>query len=299
VAAAVGWLLADGPLAQVPAVVQQPVFRAATDTVLVTATVIDKDGRLVTDLTQDDFEIRDNGNVRPITVFRNDVVPFSIVVMFDISGSMIENLSLMRRGVTELVGRFQPGDRANIGTFTGLPAVGPRFTANPRTLVSWVNGTINGAAVPCSRQWAANPKLMLAPSPRMTGTAVWAGIDCGIDVVAADAETPRRVVMVITDGMDNTSAIGPADVLRRANDFGVMLYAVGMFGSEGLGSEALRNLAEQTGGGYFQLVDRDDLPATFARATPFPRSSRTRRYASASRGSPMCSSRRCYALSNG
>jgi len=238
-AAAVGWLLAHGPLAPVPAVAQQGVFRATTDAVWVTATVIDKDGRLVTDLTKDDFEIRDDGNVRPITVFRNDVVPFSIVVMFDISGSMIENLSLMRRGVTELVGRFQPGDRMNIGTFTGLPAVGPRFTANPKTLMSWVNGTINGAAVPCARQWAENPRLMmrqpLARDPQNTGTAVWAGIECGIDAVAADAETPRRVVMVITDGMDNTSAITPADVLRHANDLGVMVYAVGMFGSEGLG----------------------------------------------------------------
>ena len=51
-------------------VAQQGVFRATTDAVWVTATVIDKDGRLVTDLTKDDFEIRDNGNVRPITVFR-------------------------------------------------------------------------------------------------------------------------------------------------------------------------------------------------------------------------------------
>ena len=264
-AAAAGWLLAHGPLAPVPAVAQQPVFRAATDAVMVTATVIDKDGRLVTDLTKDDFEIKDNGDVRPITVFRNDVVPFSVVVMFDISGSMLQNMSLMRRGVTELVGRFQPGDRANIGTFTGLPAVGPRFTANPRTLVGWVNGTINGAAVPCTRQWADNPRLMMAASPQRTGTAVWAGIDCGIDTVAADGETPRRVVMVITDGMDNTSAIGPVEVLGHANDAGVMVYAVGMFGSEGLGGDALRTLAEQTGGGYFQLVDRDDLPATFAR----------------------------------
>jgi hypothetical protein len=65
-----GLILAPWPLAPMSLVAQQGVFRATTDAVWVTATVIDKDGRLVTDLTKDDFEIRDNGNVRPITVFR-------------------------------------------------------------------------------------------------------------------------------------------------------------------------------------------------------------------------------------
>jgi len=68
-------------LIRAPAVVtvtaQRPTFRSDTEAVWVTATVIDKDGRLVTDLTRDDFEVLDNGIAHDITVFRNDTVPLS------------------------------------------------------------------------------------------------------------------------------------------------------------------------------------------------------------------------------
>src|ERR1700730_8419631 len=103
-------------LVRAPAVMtvtaQRPTFRSDTEAVWVTATVIDKDGRLVTDLTRGDFEVLDNGVARDITVFRNDTVPFAIAILFDVSGSMLSNSSTMRQAVKELIARFQPGDRA-------------------------------------------------------------------------------------------------------------------------------------------------------------------------------------------
>src|SRR5438045_8392150 len=78
-------------------------FRADSDAVWMAATVLDRDGRLVTDLGRDDFEIFDNGQLRPLTFFRNDVVPFSIVVMLDVSGSVLTAIPLVRRGMLELV----------------------------------------------------------------------------------------------------------------------------------------------------------------------------------------------------
>ena len=255
--AVAGAMVVFVPLAPARVVAQQPAFRSTTEAVMVTATVIDKEGRLVTDLTRNDFEIRDNGEVRDITVFRNDVVPFALAVMFDISGSVlwnIENVYAMRQGVSELVARFKPGDRAKIGTFTNMASISPRFTANRQTLLGWVNATIGGAGMQCT-----------APPARAGGSAVWDAVECGIEAVAADAETPRRVVMVVTDGVDNASVRTPADLQRRAARYGVMVYAVGVFGIEGLDSEPLRRLATESGGGYFRLVDRGDLPATFAR----------------------------------
>ena len=86
----------------------------------------------MTDLTKNDFEVRDNGEVRAITVFRNDPLPFALALMIDISGSMAANLSIVRRAVGEMVGQFRPGDRVNVGTFTGTVSLSPRFTARPR-----------------------------------------------------------------------------------------------------------------------------------------------------------------------
>ena len=62
---------------------QQPRFRAGTNTVSVFATVQDETGRLVPDLTRDDFEVLDNGKPQPLTVFANDVQPITIVIMLD------------------------------------------------------------------------------------------------------------------------------------------------------------------------------------------------------------------------
>src|SRR5258708_18698059 len=256
-------------LVRAPAVVtvtaQRPTFRSDTEAVWVTATVIDKDGRLVTDLTRGDFEVLDNGVARDITVFRNDTVPFAITILFDVSASMLSNSYTMRQAISELVARFQRGDRAAIGAFGLFTEMSPRFTANAKTLLGWVSATVAGVGPPCAgwmnsmaRGWA------IAFAPRSVATAIWNAIVCGIDSVSRDAETPRRVVMVITDGLDNVSVLTPEDVQRYAAQFGVMVYVIGMFGRDGIDDSPLRTLAENTGGGYFRLFDRDDLPRTFA-----------------------------------
>ena len=74
--------LAAGPAAQ------QPTFKSGARTVAVYATVQDGDGRLVPDLTREQFEVRDNGKPQPITVFSNEIQPISVIVMLDRSGSM-------------------------------------------------------------------------------------------------------------------------------------------------------------------------------------------------------------------
>jgi hypothetical protein len=50
---------------------QQPTFRGTSDAVRVFATVTDRDGRIVTTLSQNDFEVRDDGKPQPITLFDN------------------------------------------------------------------------------------------------------------------------------------------------------------------------------------------------------------------------------------
>ena len=226
-------------IAHTPAVVtvtaQRPTFRSDTEAIWVTATVIDKDGQLVTDLTRDDFEVLDNGVARDITVFRNDTVPFAITILFDVSGSLVSNLYTMRQAINELFTRFQPGDRAAIGAFWGVTEISPRFTANPKTLRGWVNATINGVGVLCVSSMVYAPRFQFAP--RTWGSAIWNAIQCGIDAVSKDAETPRRVVLVMTDGMDTASVQGPQDVGRYADRFGVMVYALGMSGSMGFDEE--------------------------------------------------------------
>src|SRR5437762_359967 len=95
---------------------QQPtVFRAGTQIVPVFTTVVGPDGRLVTDLTKDDFEVYDDGRPQPITVFANEIQPISIVVMLDTSGSMTGNLRLLKDASVQLFTHLLPADKARVG----------------------------------------------------------------------------------------------------------------------------------------------------------------------------------------
>ena len=89
---------------------QQPVFRGTGDVVRVFVTVTDRDGRLVTTLTRDDFEVRDEGKPQPITLFDNTPQPIRLVVMLDVSGSMEGNLPLLRAAAEQLFARLRPDD---------------------------------------------------------------------------------------------------------------------------------------------------------------------------------------------
>ena len=92
-------------------------FRGGSDAVRVFVTVTDRDGRLVTTLTQDDFEVRDEGKPQPITLFDNTPQPIRLIVMLDVSGSMEGNLPLLRDAVAQLFARLRPDDVARVGTF--------------------------------------------------------------------------------------------------------------------------------------------------------------------------------------
>ncbi len=91
---------------------QQPVFRGEGDAVRVFVTVTDRDGRLITTLTRDDFEVRDEGKPQSITLFDNTPQPVRLIVMLDVSGSMHGNLPLLRGAAEQLFARLgQDGPR--------------------------------------------------------------------------------------------------------------------------------------------------------------------------------------------
>src|SRR5215207_11597642 len=104
-------------LAGVVAARQQPTFRAGGDAVRVFVTVLDRDGRMNTKLTQDDFEIRDEGKPQSITLFDNSPQPIRLILMLDVSGSMQGNLPQLRSAAEQLFSRLRADDEVRVGAF--------------------------------------------------------------------------------------------------------------------------------------------------------------------------------------
>jgi Ca-activated chloride channel family protein len=229
-------------------VAQQATFRTGTSIVSVLATVLDKDGRLVPDLTREDFTLLDNGKQQELVFFQNDVQPFTAVVMMDFSFSMNANLKLLKAAAEQFILRLLPDDRAQVGAFSDKIMFSGTFTSDRDDLVGALDDLQYG-----------NP------------TRLYDAIDASIDMLE-DAEG-RRVVLIFTDGDDTASRRSFGDVLEKAREKEVMVYAIGLqsefFNGQRMQrtrpDRALRRLADETGGGYFELKKTDELAPTFTR----------------------------------
>jgi VWFA-related protein len=247
---------------------QQPPIRSGARTVAVYATVTDAEGRLVPDLAQDAFEIYDNGKL-PTTVFSNEVQPITVVMMIDRSGSMRSNFRLVEAAGEAFVRRLRPDDKARVGSFAARIQVDPEdFTSDQEQMV----------------------RILRTELQEEGPTPLWNAVNVGITSLLP--QQGRRVVLVFTDGGDNPmnfkfNNLSVMDVMKRAQEENVMVYAIGLesrsapgggsgrhggfgggFGGGMLSQRpdpGLATLAGETGGGYFELTRAEHLASTFAR----------------------------------
>ncbi len=250
---------------------QEQVFRSGLKAVAVYVTVSDAQGRLVPNLTKDDFEVYDNGKKQEITLFDSGVQPITLVMMLDRSGSMVGQFSLVRSAAEQFVGELLPGDKARIGSFANRVQVDPReFTSSQHDLLEILRTELQ------------------EPGP----TPLWNAVNVGITALLH--QEGRRVVLVFTDGVDRpmgSNNISYHDVQKNAEQEDVMIFAVGLatrqFGGGGRGrgggiggigsgvfkpppdeakvDAGLPKIAAATGGGYFELNSTNNLGATFKR----------------------------------
>jgi Ca-activated chloride channel homolog len=228
---------------------QQPTFRTGTRTVALYATVTDAQKRLVPDLTQEDFEIFDNDKPQTLDLFISEVQPITVVVMLDTSASMTGNLKLLEQAAEQFLMRMLPKDKGLVGAFNDKIEFFPETFTNDR-----------------DRLIRALRDLDFG-NPTRLYDAIAASMDRleGID--------GRRVILVFTDGADTGSRADAGSVLEAARRDDVMIYAVGLRSDYFNGARqvrsrpdsSLKRLAEETGGGYFELDNTSDLAPTFTR----------------------------------
>src|SRR5713101_873200 len=232
-------------LAQQP---QAPSFKAGTQVVSLFATVADAQRRLVSGLTQEEFEVLDNEKPQPIVFFQNDIQPITVVVMLDTSGSMTLTLDLLRQAAEQFIIRLLPADKARVGAFNDKIQFSSRFTSDRDELAGDLKELDYG-----------------------NSTKLYDALAASLDELKPIEG--RRVVLVFTDGDDTASRVGLGTVIDRARAEDVMIYAIGLESEYFNGQtrvrtkpdSGLRKIADETGGGYFELKKTSELAPTFTR----------------------------------
>jgi VWFA-related protein len=224
--------------AQQPAPAPQQTFRSSVDVVTIQASVRDARGRSLSGLTPDDFEIRDNGELRPVLSLRaDDRSTLSIGFLVDMSGSMRvgSKVDMTRRTFSAMVSQLREDDEAALFTFDSALHERQGFT---------------GDAVQLERGLADFQPFGTTSLYDATGTTARR---------LADRSGARKAIVLLTDGIDTSSALTAVEVSALASSIDVPVYVVatvpaidrrlmaGRADRQGLDAD-LRDLAEWTGG---------------------------------------------------
>ena len=240
----------------------QQVFRSNIDMVAVYPLVTGPEGRFVTDLRQQDFEVFDNGQPADVTIFSRDRQPITALLLLDMSASMEDRWMRVRDAAVRFVDALEPADRLRIGTFGSEIALSPHLTGDKAILSRVLREELwPGGSTPL---WSAMSAGMQSIPPESGGALGGPPISPGGGVQGAPpiSQSRRRPIVLVTDGIDTSSAV-QAPVAARAIREQFMIYGIGLEG-KGL-STRLVDLIGQTGGGHFDLKRSDDLGAAFLR----------------------------------
>jgi len=217
----------------------QQTFRTAVDVVTIQASVRDARGRPMRGLTAGDFEVRDNGQLRPMLSLRADQhPPVSLGILVDMSGSMRlgSKIAMAQQALDAVVSQLRPGTD-EVGLFTFDSALQERefFT----------------------RDLAALQGALSEFEPFGTTSLYDAAAETARSVAARSAT--HKAIVVLTDGVDTSSAMSPSAVSALASSIDVPVYVVATVppvdqratldeGERRSDSADLRHLAEWTGG---------------------------------------------------
>jgi len=233
---------------------QQPLtdnksFTSGIEITSVTATVTDKDGRLIHDLPQDSFEIYEDGTRQTITQFTRDRVPIGLGVLLDVSDSMYgrrihDAEAAVERFLFELL---DPSDEFFVQA----------FNHTPRILTGWT-------------RTQADVQHALAALRPSGGTAIYDAIADALPLVARRSRQ-RAALLVISDGADTASTATLRDVrslLLRSDAF---VYAIAIDSPDRtpintrVNAQALREITSESGGRTEVVQNSGDLAEATAR----------------------------------
>ena len=206
---------------------ERPTFRVGVDTTFVKVSITDPLNRYVTGLEKEHFKVYEDKVEQGISHFTQESAPISVGILFDISGSMKDNIHTARNSVVRFLEAGNPDDEFFLVTFNQKTTLVQSFThqsSNIQNQVSFSN-----------------------PGGR---TALYDAVYLGLEQIKG-GNNEKKALILITDGEDNSSRYTASEVREFAKESDVQIYAIGEEGKLGYGRSEIQNIVGLTGGRAF------------------------------------------------
>jgi Ca-activated chloride channel homolog len=220
-------------------------IRIDTTLVLIPVSVTDPMNRFVTGLEKEHFRVFEDKVEQEVKQFSSEDAPLSVGLVFDTSGSMGSKLLKSRQAVAQFFKTANPEDEFFLVQFNDRPELAVPFTRNPEDIQSRLTFTQSKGR-----------------------TALLDGIYMAMHQMKK-AHNPRKALLVISDGGDNSSRYTESEIKNAVREADVQIYAIGIFepisarsrtAEELAGPGLLNEVCEQTGGRHFPVDNLNELP---------------------------------------
>jgi Ca-activated chloride channel family protein len=220
-------------------------IRVNSQLVLIPVTVTDSQNRFVTGLEKEQFKLYEGRSEQVITHFASEDAPVSIGFVFDCSGSMGDKLTKSREAVAQLLRTANPDDEFSLVEFNNRAELAIPFTERSEEIQNRLTFTQSKGR-----------------------TALLDAIYLSMNEMR-HARNPRKALVIISDGGDNSSRYTMSEIKDRVRESDVQIYAVGIFeplgfqdrtSEESGGPMLLAQLAEESGGQLFETKSVNEIP---------------------------------------
>jgi VWFA-related protein len=240
---------------------QETTIKVDVDVVNLFASVRDKKGTYVKGLTKDDFLVFEDGKKQEIRYFSQETdLPLTIGLLIDVSGSQANLIDIEKRAAAQFFQQvLRDKDMAFLISFGAEAELLQDLTNSQRLLVKGLEGLRLNAAVGG-----------LHPSPtgaKQRGTILYDAVYLAASE-KLKSEVGRKVIVLITDGMDFGSRVSLQEAIAAAHKSDVIIYSVyyvdpRVYGWGGYSDSDLKKMSEETGGRLYRVDRKNDLETIF------------------------------------
>ena len=241
-----------------------PTLKVDVDVVSVLASVRDKKNTLIPNLEKQDFTVLEDGKPQTIKYFTKESdLPLTIGLLVDVSRSQENLIDIERRAADQFFRQvLRKKDIAFLISFGEESELLQDYTSSPRLLLDGLNqlrvsggaGGLHPGPVPTISQQRGTvlfDAIYLAANEKLKG------------------EVGRKVIVVITDGVDQGSKLNRSQAIEAAQKSDAVIYSIdyedpryhGMFGPSGEGD--LKKMSDETGGHVYKVDRKMTLDMVF------------------------------------